>query len=112
MFLVLVRVCRGSGAQLKERRENENPTSKSGNRLPKPSHPLILLPNCFPKKREREIFCLCSSYFRLLRISAAATATMTTTATPTATYVVVGSALVGGVTAELAKAKQTAGARG
>ena len=62
-----------------------------------PLSPLILL-RCFPKKGKGR-FCVCFFYLRFLMISAAAAATITMTAMPIAMYVVVGSALVGGLTA-------------
>ena len=52
----------------------------------------------FPKKGKGR-FCVCFFYLRFLMISAAAAATITMTAMPIAMAVVVGSALVGGVTA-------------
>ena len=53
------------------------------------------------KEKRKKLFCFYRVYFRLRNMSAAAAAKMTMTAVPMAMYVVVGVALVGGITTAL-----------
>jgi hypothetical protein len=58
----------------------------------------LICAELFPQKKGRKLLLV---YLRLLRISAAATAIMMMTAAPMATNVVIGVALVGGMTTGL-----------